>query len=88
MCNFGSPVLGQQARPLLPEGTSTSTSDEAFSIQSHEAAELSLKDENLIRLFLTACFHEWDKLPGLAQACYDAGSTVAEVRGCIRHMCV
>eukprot|EP00884_Botryococcus_braunii_P017134 jgi/Botrbrau1/4103/Bobra.152_3s0051.1 len=87
MSNTVSPVVGQQVRPLPPVTTSCAVG-EASSLQSHEAAALARKDENLIRLFLTASFHEWNKLPGLAQSCYDAGSTVAEVRGCIRHMCV
>lgn len=90
MCNIGGPACGLEPQPLpraraVPEGL------EGAAMQKEGSAEapgLARKDEELIRLFLTACFHEWDKLPDLARACYAAGCTVAEVRGCIRHMCV
>jgi hypothetical protein len=47
---------------------------------------LSLKDESLIRLFMTACCHQWDKLPGLGKHCLDMGSSAAELQGCVRHI--
>lgn len=91
MCNLGGgPILGQQPQPL-PRARAKSEGQEGAFMQKEGPAEapgLALKDEELIHLFLTACFHEWDKLPDLARACYAAGCTVAEVRGCIRHMCV
>ncbi|CAL8463741.1 g3275 [Coccomyxa elongata] len=49
---------------------------------------LSAKDEGLIRLFMTASFHQWDQLPALGKVCLEAGNSAAELRGCIRHMSV
>ena len=47
---------------------------------------LSAKDEGLIRLFMTARFHQWAKLPSLGGRCLDRGSSAAELRGCVRHI--
>ncbi len=49
---------------------------------------LSKKDEGLVRLFMTACYHQWDKLPLAGRSCLETGAAHAEVQGCIRHMCV
>ncbi|CAL5224426.1 g7109 [Coccomyxa viridis] len=37
---------------------------------------------------MTACYHQWDKLPVAGKACLETGAAHAEVQGCIRHMCV
>ena len=47
---------------------------------------LSVKDESLIRLFMTPCCNQWDKLPGLGKLCLEAGSSAAELQGCVRHI--
>ena len=47
---------------------------------------LSSKDAGLVRLFMTACFHQWGKLPSLGRLCLDEGSSAAELRGCARHI--
>ena len=49
---------------------------------------LSKQDEGLVRLFMTACYHQWDKLPLAGKSCLDTGAAHAEVQGCIRHMVV
>ncbi len=49
---------------------------------------LTKKDEGLVRLFMTACYHQWDKLPLAGRTCLEIGAAHAEVQGCIRHMVV
>ncbi len=49
---------------------------------------LSKKDDSLVRLFMTACYHQWEKLPMAGRSCLETGAAHAEVQGCIRHMCV
>ncbi|KAL0039278.1 hypothetical protein WJX79_001162 [Trebouxia sp. C0005] len=46
------------------------------------------KDAALVQLFLAASLHLWDLLPKLCQDCFDAGCSIAEVRGCVRHLVV
>lgn len=53
-----------------------------------QSMPLSQKDEGLVRLFMTACYHQWDKLPVIGKSCLETGAVHAEVQGCIRHMCV
>lgn len=55
---------------------------------AREDEALSRKDASLVRLFLAASLHLWEQLPGLSQDCYDSGCSVAEVRGCVRHLVV
>lgn len=45
-------------------------------------------DRALLRLFMAGCFHYWDQLPDLARECYSRGASVAQLRGCVRHLVV
>lgn len=48
---------------------------------------LDLRDAYLVRVYVTACLCRWNELPDIAKAFLDeAGGTVAELRGCLRHM--
>lgn len=49
---------------------------------------LSAKDASLIRLVLAASWHQWQFLPRLAQECYDDTCSIAEMRGCLRHLII
>lgn len=49
---------------------------------------LSLQDSRLVRLYMTACFSQWEGLAPIAKEFYAAGGTVAEIRGCVRHLIV
>lgn len=42
----------------------------------------------MVRLFMAACFHYWDQLPGLAREYTAAGASAEQLRGCVRHLVV
>lgn len=52
------------------------------------AADLSEKDEQLLRLFLSICCHKWQDLLPYSKQSLDCGATMAELLGCVRHICV
>lgn len=52
------------------------------------APALSDQDASLVRLYMTACFNQWEKLAPIARQFYDLGGSVAELRGCVRHLIV
>lgn len=45
-------------------------------------------DATLVAIYMTACVNDWDKLPPLAERFYALGGTVAQLRGCLRHLIV
>ena len=47
---------------------------------------LGPRDESLIRVFLTACNHQWPALPAAGRAALDAGCSPAELRATVRHL--
>lgn len=47
---------------------------------------LTEADAHMVRLYMAGSFHYWDQLPGLARDFREAGATVAELRGCVRHL--
>lgn len=47
---------------------------------------LGPRDEQLLRVFLTASNHQWQDLPATARAALDAGCSAAELRATVRHL--
>ncbi|KAL4457939.1 hypothetical protein ABPG75_012804 [Micractinium tetrahymenae] len=50
--------------------------------------DLSDQDRAMVRLYMAACFHYWDQLPGLAREYMGAGASAEQLRGCVRHLVV
>ena len=73
--------------PLKTGQCSCPQASRAF-VQPQHGMPLSKKDDSLVRLFMTACYHQWEKLPMAGRSCLETGAAHAEVQGCIRHMCV
>ena len=75
--------------PLRPGQCSCRQASRFFGpLQPQHSMPLSKKDDSLVRLFMTACYHQWEKLPMAGRSCLETGAAHAEVQGCIRHMCV
>ena len=90
-CNMQEPRV-PNISPTVPLRTLTaSVSLQAAGKGRHlqpGSMPLSKKDEGLVRLFMTACYHQWEKLPLAGKSCLETGAAHAEVQGCIRHMVV
>ncbi|KAK9808538.1 hypothetical protein WJX73_006328 [Symbiochloris irregularis] len=62
--------------------SSTSAADQTNAYPQN----LTQQDEQLLRVFLTACHYRWKELPVRAQAALDAGCTSAQLRATVRHL--
>ena len=53
---------------------------------SDSSSGLGIRDERLLRVYLTACNHQWHALPAAGREALDGGCSRAELRATVRHM--
>ena len=57
-------------------------------METLQTQHLSPLDASLVAIFMNGCLNQWDTLPPVARSFYDAGGSVEQLRGCLRHIIV
>ena len=84
-----SPTLPTKSHaPGLPTALRCGPSISSDLCRAMVTPALNDQDSSLVRLYMTACFSQWEKLAPIAREFYAAGGSVAELRGCVRHLIV
>ena len=74
-------------RPCSRERWRAFASSSSHATRGSDTSEaLGPRDEGLLRVYLTACNHQWGALPSAGRAALDAGCSKAELRATVRHM--